>query len=126
MAVNQTSIAFINRQIERVRQAGGRKRIVFPEGSDPRVLEAAARLVRDGIAEPVLIGKAPASAPAGVTFVEPEASPKLAKYASLYHERRRAKGLTALEAAEIARRPEYFGQLMVASGDADGSVCGAV
>ncbi|MCC7174993.1 MAG: phosphate acetyltransferase [Bryobacterales bacterium] len=126
MPVTESSIAFLNRQMERVRLAGARKRIVFPEGSDPRVLEAAARLARDGMAEPVLIAKAPAEAPPGVTFILPETSPQLPKYAALYHERRRAKGVTALEAAEIARRPEYFGHLMLAAGDADGSVCGAI
>jgi phosphate acetyltransferase len=126
MAVNATSIAFLNRQVERVRQAGGRKRIVFPEGSDPRVLEAATRLSREGLADPILVGKSPASPPAGVAFVQPETSPALEKYAALYRERRRAKGITALEAVEIARKPEYFGQLMLSAGDADGSVCGAV
>ena len=126
MPVTEASIAFMKRQVERVRQAGGRKRIVFPEGGDPRVLEAAGRLAREGMAEPILIGQAPAGAPAGVTFIQPDAHPNLQKYAALYHERRRAKGTTALEAAEMARRPEYLGQLMVASGDADGSVCGAV
>ncbi len=126
MAANETSIAFINRQIERVRQAGGRKRIVFPEGGDARVLEAASRLAREGTAEPVLIGAPPASPPAGVVFLQPDSSPSLQKYAALLHERRRAKGLTATEAGEMARRPEYFGQLMVAAGDAEGSVCGCV
>jgi phosphate acetyltransferase len=126
MPVTESSIAFMNRQVERVRQAGGRKRIVFPEGFDARVLEAAARLAREGMAEPILIGKPPAGAPAGVSFVEPESSPSLPKYAALYQERRRARGITAMEAAETARRPEFFGHLMVASGDADGSVCGAV
>ena len=126
MALPESAINFMNRQVERVRQAGGRKRIVFPEGSDPRVLEAAGRLAREGLADPILLGKPPAGAPAGVTFVQPETSPHLQKYAALYHERRRAKGLTQMEAAEIARKPEYFGQLMVSAGDADGSVCGAV
>jgi len=126
MAVNETSIAFLNRQIERVRQAGSRKRIVFPEGFDPRVLEAAARLAREGLAEPILLGKPPEPAPHGVKFIQPETSPQLSKYAAIYHERRRARGVTAVEAAEIARRPEYFGHLMVSAGDADGSVCGAV
>jgi phosphate acetyltransferase len=126
MALPESAINFMNRQVERVRQAGGRKRIVFPEGSDPRVLEAAGRLAREGLADPILLGKPPAGAPAGVAFVQPETSPHLQKYAALYHERRRAKGLTQMEAAEIARKPEYFGQLMVSAGDADGSVCGAV
>jgi phosphate acetyltransferase len=126
MALPESAVIFMQRQVERVRQAGGKKRIVFPEGGDPRVVAAAGRLSREGLAEPVLIGQPIAGAPAGLSFVQPEASPRLQRYAALYHERRRAKGITQMEAAAIARRPEYFGQLMVAAGDADGSVCGAV
>jgi phosphate acetyltransferase len=58
--------------------------------------------------------------------VDPARSPASAKYAALYYERRRAKGVTQVEAAEIARRPLYFASLMVGAGDADGSVGGAV
>ncbi|MGH9657546.1 MAG: phosphate acetyltransferase, partial [Bryobacteraceae bacterium] len=65
-------------------------------------------------------------APAGVTFVDPETSEQTRKYAALYYERRRARGTTEVEAGEIARRPLYFAALMVAAGDADGSVGGAV
>src|SRR5204863_29668 len=57
--------------------------------------------------------------------VEPKESPKLEEYARLLYERRRAKGVTADEARRIAREPLYFGDLMVAAGDADGSVAGA-
>ena len=59
--------------IERARKL--KKTIVFPEGDDPRVLEAAARLAREGVVKPVLIGAAPGIAPEGVTFVEPANSP---------------------------------------------------
>ena len=110
--------------IERARKL--KKTIAFPEGSDPRVLEAAARLAREGIVKPVLIGPRPASPPEGVVFTEPGASPVLAKYAALYYERRRSKGITQMEAAAMARRPLYFASLMVGAGDADGSVGGAV
>src|SRR5581483_9770498 len=96
-----------------------------PEGDDPRVIEAAARLAREGLVKPVLVGKAVAGLE-GVTFVDPSASPLTAKYAALYYERRRAKGTTQVEAAEIARKPLYFASLMVGAGDADGSVGGAV
>lgn len=109
--------------IDRARKL--KKTIAFPEGSDPRVLEAAARLARDGVVKPVLIGPKPANAPDGVAFVEPAASPNLSKYTALYYERRRAKGVTQVEAAEIARKPLYFASLMVGAGDADGSVGGA-
>jgi phosphate acetyltransferase len=100
-------------------------RIVFPEGQDPRVLAAAGRLASDGLLDPILVGTRPASPPAGVTFIQPETSPRLGVYASIYHERRRARGVTAMEAERIARNPLYFAKLMVAAGDADGSVGGA-
>ena len=110
--------------IERARKL--KKTIAFPEGADPRILEAAARLVREGVVRPVLVGAKPANAPAGIEFVDPAASPaSVARYAAIYYERRRAKGVTQVEAAEIARRPLYFASLMVAAGDADGSVGGA-
>jgi phosphate acetyltransferase len=58
--------------------------------------------------------------------VDPARSAVAEKYAALYYERRRAKGITQVEAAAIARRPLYFASLMVGAGDADGSVGGAV
>ena len=103
-----------------------KKTIVFPEGNDPRVLQAAIRLAAEGVVKPILLGTAPASPMEGVTFVDPARSPVSDKYAALYYERRRSKGVTQVEAGEIARRPLYFASLMVAAGDADGSVGGAV
>ena len=103
-----------------------KKTIVFPEGNDPRVLQAAARLAAEGVVKPVLLGTAPAGSLEGVTFVDPAKSAVSAKYAALYYERRRAKGVTQVEACEIAKRPLYFASLMVGAGDADGSVGGAV
>ena len=103
-----------------------KKTIVFPEGNDPRVLQAAARLSAEGVVKPVLLGKPPATPMEGVTFVDPARSPVGDKYAALYYERRRSKGVTQVEAGEIARRPLYFASLMVGAGDADGSVGGAV
>ena len=106
--------------IDRARRS--KRKIVFPEGGDPRVQDAAARLAQQGILHPILIGKGSLQ---GVTFVDPAISPMAPKYASLYYDRRRAKGITQVEAVEIARRPLYFAALMVAAGDADGSVGGA-
>src|SRR5439155_12027927 len=109
--------------IERARKL--KKTIVFPEGGDGRVLEAACRLAREGVVNPVLIGTKPANAQPGVRFADPATSPLLARYSAIYYERRRSKGVTQVEAAGIARRPLYFASLMVAAGDADGSVGGA-
>jgi phosphate acetyltransferase len=123
-AIPESATLFMAGLIERARKL--KKTIAFPEGSDPRIIEAAANLARRGVVKPVLIGPPPANPPEGVTFVDPAKSPQAGKYAALYYERRRAKGITQVEAAEIAKRPLYFASLMVAAGDADGSVGGAV
>src|SRR5215471_17716863 len=124
-AIPESAKLFMSGLIDRARKL--KKTIAFPEGTDPRVLEAAARLARDGVVRPVLIGPKPAAAPEGVEFVEPLKSPQLLnKYTTLYYERRRAKGVTQVEAAEVAKKPLYFASLMVGAGDADGSVGGAV
>jgi phosphate acetyltransferase len=126
MALTESAAEFISRQVRRVLGVSPRKRIVFPEGGDARVQEAAARLAREGLADPILIGQRPSAPLDGVKFIVPAGCPRADKYASIYYERRRSKGITRVEAGEIALRPEYFAQLMVAAGDADGSVCGAV
>jgi phosphate acetyltransferase len=121
--IPESARLFMSGLIERARKL--KKTIVFPEGTDPRVQEAAARLAREGVVKPVLVGPSPPSPPEGVTFVDPAKSPALPKYAALYYQRRRAKGITQVEAAQIAPRPLYFAALMVEAGDADGSVGGA-
>jgi phosphate acetyltransferase len=109
MSMPESATLFMTRQIERLRRLP-RKRIVFPEGDDPRVQTAAARLIRDAIIDPILLIK----------------DVNDAKYASIFHSRRRAKGITLLEAEQVAARPLYRAALMVAAGDADGAVGGAV
>ncbi len=105
----ESATLFLARQIERLRHLP-RKRIVFPEGADPRIQSAAARLRAEGLLEPVLL----------------DGDSENSSYTDLYYSRRRAKGITQMEAAAVARRPLYRAALMVASGDADGAVAGAV
>lgn len=121
MTVPQSAIDFLNAHVERVRAQRPRRRIVFPEGEDPRVIAAAERLAREGLVEPILIGK---PAGRGLKTIDPESAPDTGRYAALYLQRRRGRVREA-EAARIARRPLYFAALMVAAGDADGTVGGA-
>jgi phosphate acetyltransferase len=100
---------FLAGLVERLKR-GPRRRIVFPEGGDPRVQAAAARLKKEGLIDLILLDK---------SLHEP-------KYAHIYYTRRRAKGITQVEAEEIASKPLYRAALMVAAGDADGAVGGAV
>ncbi len=112
---------FIERLIERARAS--KRRIVFPEGDDPRIIEAARRLKADGVVEPILIAK---NATFGLESIYPPGSPLFPNACALYFERRKSKGCTEAEADLIARKPIYFGTLMVACGAADGCVGGAV
>ena len=114
--------AFLNDLVARARLA--KKRIVFPEGDDERVMHAAERLARDAVVTPVVVGR-PSGATAGVEWVDPESSPKLQSYADLYHNLRKAKGITRQEARTKAGEPLYFASLMLANGDVDGMVGGA-
>jgi len=110
MSLPESAVAFVTSAEERLRRLRPRKRIVFPEIEDPRVQYAAERLAANGVVEPLLL--------------KPESVP-IEKYARIYYERRRAKGITQMEAAAIARQPLYLAPLMVAAGDADGCVSGA-
>ncbi|BDC49120.1 phosphate acetyltransferase [Bryobacterales bacterium F-183] len=103
---------FLARHKERLRTQPRKKRIVFPEGKDPRVIAAAEKLRAEGILDPILVTNS-------------DTCPDAKDYAAIYYERRRAKGVTQVEALETARKPLYFATLMVAAGKADGFVGGA-
>ena len=87
--------------------------IVLPEGDEPRTVAAAEILRKEGLAEPILIGK---------TF----SWEKKSEYAAVLHELRKAKGLTEEKAARLVADPMYYGMMMVKMGDADGLVSGAI
>jgi phosphate acetyltransferase len=119
MQMPESARAFIGGQVAKVRALPRKKRIVFPEGGDPRVVVAAARLASEGLVTPILIGEP--GGVAGVSYVRTTDK----DYTRLYFERRRAKGVTEVEARDIAARPLYYAALMVAAGDADAFVGGA-
>ena len=73
--------------------------------------------------DPILLSSAEIP---GLETVFPETSPRLQDYAAHYFARRSARGVSESDACTIACRPLYFGALMVAVGDADGSVGGSV
>jgi len=108
-----------------------RRHIVLPEGADPRIAAAAVRASRDGIADVTLLGNEAAVRDAGgdakwVQIVDPQSSPDLLKYADTLLDLRRHKGMDVESARLAAQDPLTFAQLMVRSGDGDGSVSGAV
>ena len=110
------------------------KRIVYPEGEHERVLRAAAQIVEEGIAHPVLIGHPEriraCAAAHGVELTGIETIPpqdydlRVERYATKLFEKRQRKGLTMSEARARMRQPVYFGCMMVEEDDADGLVAG--
>jgi phosphate acetyltransferase len=108
-----------------------KKKIVFPEGTDERILKAARDILDKGIAAPVVLGKEDEiNALAkkadlnlkGLEIVNPETSPLLDKFASVYAKRK--ENITEGIAKKLVRRSLFFGCMMVAEGEADGIVAG--
>lgn len=95
------------------------RRIVLPEGEEPRIRAAAGRLAAEGLAIPVLIGGA---AP-GCETVDPANDPRRGELAALVAARRAR--MTEGMAARLLAKPLYFGGALVAAGHAAAMVAGA-
>jgi malate dehydrogenase (oxaloacetate-decarboxylating)(NADP+) len=110
------------------------QRIVYPEGENERIIRAAALIVDEGVAHPLLVGRpriiegraqALGISLAGMTIVDPAADEaRKERYAQEFYRLRQRKGATLAEARERMRQPIYYGCMMVREGDADGLVAG--
>jgi malate dehydrogenase (oxaloacetate-decarboxylating)(NADP+) len=109
------------------------KRVVFPEGEEPKVIRAAQILIDEGIAQPILLGNRAAievtAAAAGIALddlaiEDPATSPRREEYAEYLWQHRQRKGLSLAEAHRRLYNGSYFGSVMVARGDADALVSG--
>ena len=107
--------------------------VVFPEGDEPRMVEAIAEILREGLLRPVPVGPpdevrdalvAAGADPFGVPVVDPRVDAD--RYAAELLDLRRARGLSEDEASERASEPLFRGALMVRRGEVDGSVAGAI
>ncbi len=110
------------------------KTIVLPEGEDERVLEAAHVAASEKIAKIIILGNEEEIKSYfagknwsldGIEIINPQTSPKLGEYTELLYNLRKEKGLNKDDAAKLALNANYFGTLMIKSGDADGMVSGA-
>ena len=111
------------------------KRIVLPEGTEPRMLRATDIILRENIARIILLGNPVEIVKAaeeygvninGAILVDPKTSEKRSVYADQMVELRKSKGLTHEQALEMLNDPLVFGPLMIQCGDADGEIAGAV
>jgi len=123
---------FTYQLMERAR--ADRKRIVLPEGDDDRILRAAGRLLRRGVAELTILGEESVvrsrAAELGVdltaaTVLNPRTSELCDKFAGQYAELRKKKGVSLEQAREIIHDVSYFGTMLVHNGIVDGMVSGA-
>lgn len=123
----------MERMVEQAR--ANKQRIVLPEGTEERTLQAADRILADNIADIILIGE-----PSEImeladryklkhidkaTLVNPTNHEKKETYTQLLYELRKAKGVTLEKAEKMVEDPLFLGCLMIKNGDADGEVAGA-
>ena len=128
-----TPLLFQRRLLDEARAVD--QRIVLPEGTEPRIVRAAADVLRTGGARLILLGDPEAvrrvAASEGVDvsgadIVDPTNDPLRERFADEYAELRAKKGITRAQAHDRVADVSYFGTMMVRDGLADGMVSGAV
>ncbi|MDE6698030.1 MAG: phosphate acetyltransferase [Lachnospiraceae bacterium] len=124
-------MGFIDEIKERAKQ--NKKKIVLPESMDRRTFEAAANVLKEGIADLIIIGT-PEEVKANsegldiskATIIDPNTYEKTEEYIDLLVELRKNKGMTKEEATKlILNEYMFYACIMVKAGDADGVVSGA-
>ena len=110
------------------------KRIVFTEGTDERILEAASRLLAGNFLTPILVGKEDEVLAAaeeygynirGGQIIDPDKFDRFDEMVEMFCELRKGKGMTPEEAAKILKQGNYFGTMLVKMGIADSLLGGA-
>ena len=116
----------------KARSSGGKKRVVFAEGEEQKIIRAAYQLKEEGIATPILIGN-PQTIQQQLDILGLEYQPEIvdnnnyylsSKYATAYYELRNRKGLTMMDAVKRISDPNILGPMMVKMCDADAFVSG--
>ncbi|MDE7466403.1 MAG: phosphate acetyltransferase [Muribaculaceae bacterium] len=112
------------------------QRLVLPESLEPRTLQAANRVISEGIAQVTFIGNRDAVLGKAfelglpniekASFLDPEDGAMTEPYAELFAELRKSKGVTIEKAREVIKDSLYLGCLMIKNGDADAMVAGAL
>jgi malate dehydrogenase (oxaloacetate-decarboxylating)(NADP+) len=109
-------------------------KIVFAEGENEKILQAAQVVREERIAEPILLGDAEIirtkirqlkmESLVNVQIEDPLDSPSSERYAKFFLERRQRKGMTPVRASRVMMNRNYFGPMMVEMGEADGVLNG--
>lgn len=112
-----------------------KKKIVFTEGTNTRILRAVNILTEEGKIEPILIGKADIidakmqklgldHLKGTIKVIDPSNAENFKDYYMSYHKERRRQGATLSLSEDLMRRANYFGSMMVKKGHADGLITG--
>lgn len=110
------------------------KRIVFPDGMDHRVIQAARQFATKKLGVPILVGERQKIKETArqlnislekIRLINPVRSEELQEFSRTYYDMRRNRGITGDEALKTVARPNYFASMMLAKGQADGLVFGA-
>lgn len=112
-----------------------KQRIVLPEGTEERTLKAADLLLKDGVADIILIGDSGEIKKKAdlyklhsidkATIIDPVSNPRKQEYANLLFDLRKNKGMTEDQASALVENPLYLSCLIIKKGEADGEVAGA-
>ncbi|MEI6131738.1 MAG: phosphate acetyltransferase [Bacillota bacterium] len=123
-------MTFLEKTIAKAKQ--NKKTIVLPEANDIRTLQATADVLKEGIAEVILVGNEAEISKlgaglvlAGAKIIDPAQSPDFEEYVLQFCEMRKAKGMTPDMARKTLLDPMYFAVMLVKNGVADGMVSGA-
>ena len=111
------------------------QRIVLPEGSEERTVQAARKITDQGIARVTLLGSPGEIRTVadkfgvslqGVEIIDPEKSPDFPEFVAAFYEMRKEKGVTMEKAEAQMKDTLFYGAMMIKLGKADGMVAGAI
>ena len=113
------------------------KTIILPEAEDIRILKATEKVLKEGYAKIILLGKKEEIEKKakennvnieGAEIIDPNNSQNYSKYVELLYNLRKEKGMTKEQAQELVKDPVYYGMLMLKDEEshADGLVSGAI
>jgi phosphate acetyltransferase len=111
------------------------KTIVFPEGEEKRIIEAAIFLKKQDLVKPVLIGnpnnieqisKSVDGNIYNIEIINPDSASNTAQWAEVFYEMRKHKNISKEEAIQTVKNPLYLGAFLVREGLADGAVAGSI
>ena len=123
---------FIGNVIEKLQRHP--KRVVFPEGEEPRILQAARQFHALRLGAPIVLGnrlkirelaEELKISTDGIRIIDPTQSEDLETFAHRFYSLRREKGLRSTEAREAMMQPNYYGRMMLAMHQADGLISGS-